>query len=129
MAISHNAAVDQEVITIKVNKMKNLLKDLNLHFTDKEIHSRVLAIHGATKALMMAKINEQLPASPEDIYSLLIKIALSEFDIPGQKIADILSLTHKIIKTETLSSNLMKKLNINGEDVTSAQSIGSSPNH
>ena len=89
--------------------MKKLLKDLNLHFTDKEIHSRVLAIHGATKALMMAKINEQLPASPEDIYSLLITIALSEFDIPRQKIADILSLTNKIIKTETLSSNLMKK--------------------
>lgn len=110
MAISQNATVDQAVITIKVNKMKKLLKDLNLHFSDPEILARVLAIHGATKALMMAKIKEQLTLSPQDVYSLLINIALSQFDIPREKIATILSLTNKIIKTETLSKHLMKKL-------------------
>jgi len=128
-AIYKNEAVDNAVIHIKINKMKELLDDLNLHFTDKEIHSRILAIHGATKALMMATINGQLPANPEEIYPLLINMAFSEFDIPTQKIANILSLTNKMIKTENLSSNLMKKLNINSKDATSAQSIGSSPNH
>jgi len=109
-AISQTASVDHAVIDIKVNKMKKLLTDLNLHFSDKEIHSRILAIHGATKALMMAAINEQIPVSPEDIYSLIINMALSEFNIPKKKIEKILLLTGKIIKDEELSSNLKKKL-------------------
>jgi hypothetical protein len=90
--------------------MTKLLNDLNLHFSDKEIHSTILAIHGATKALMMAAINEQIPIIPEDIYSLIINMALSEFNIPKEKIAKILLLTGKIIKDEGLSSNLKKKL-------------------
>ena len=109
-AISQTASVDHAVIDIKVNKMKKLLTDLNLHFSDKEIHSRILAIHGATKALMMAAINEHIPVSPEDIYSLIINMALSEFNIPKKKIEKILLLTGKIIKDEELSSNLKKKL-------------------
>ena len=109
-AISQTASVDHAVIDIKVNKMKKLLTDLNLHFSDKEIHSRILAIHGATKALMMAAINEQIPVSPEDIYSLILNMALSEFNIPKKKIEKILLLTGKIIKDEELSSNLKKKL-------------------
>jgi hypothetical protein len=110
-AISQNASVDHAVINIKVNKMKKLLNDLNLHFSDKEIHSRILAVHGATKALMMAAINEQIPVSPEEIYSLVINMALSEFNIPKKKIAKIILLTGKIIKNEDISSNLKKKLN------------------
>jgi AcrR family transcriptional regulator len=109
-AISQTASVDHAVIDIKVNKMKKLLSDLNLDFSDKEIHSRILAIHGATKALMMAAINEQIPVSPEDIYSLIINMALSEFNIPKEKIEKILLLTGKIIRDEELSSNLRKKL-------------------
>jgi len=109
-AISQTESVDHEVINIKVNKMKKLLNDLNLHFSDKEIHSRILAIHGATKALMMATINEQLLVNPEDIYSLIINMALSEFNIPKKKIAKILLITSKIIKDEDLSRNLKKKL-------------------
>lgn len=109
-AISQTASVDHAVIDIKVNKMKKLLNDLNLHFSDKEIYSKILAIHGATKALMMAAINEQIPVNPEDIYSLIINMALSEFNIPKEKIANILLLTGKIIKDEELSSNLRKKL-------------------
>ena len=62
--------------------MKTLLKDLNLSFTDNEIHSRMLAIHGATRALMIAKINNQLSVDLEEIYSLIIRIALTEFKIP-----------------------------------------------
>jgi hypothetical protein len=109
-AISQTVSVDHAVITIKVNKMKKLLNDLNLHFSDKEIYSKILAIHGATKALMMAAINEQIPVSPEDIYALIINMALSEFNIPKEKIAKILLLTGKIIQDEELSSNLKKKL-------------------
>ena len=109
-AISQNASVDHAVINIKVNKMKQLLNDLNLHFSDKEIHSKIVAIHGATKALMMAAINQQLPVSPEDIYSLIIHMALSEFNIPQTKIEKILLLTSTTIKDDQLSRNLRKKL-------------------
>ncbi len=109
-AISQTASVDHAVIDIKVNKMKKLLNDLNLHFSDKEIYSKILAIHGATKALMMAAINEQIPVNPEDIYSLIINMALSEFNIPKEKIAKILLLTGNIIKDKELSSSLKKKL-------------------
>jgi hypothetical protein len=109
-AISQNASVDHAVINIKVNKMKKLLSDVNLHFSDKEIHAKILAIHGATKALMMAAINAQLPVSPEDIYSLIIHMALSEFHIPKKKIEKILLLTSKTIKDDQLSRNLRKKL-------------------
>lgn len=109
-AISQTASVDHAVINIKVNKMKKLLHDVNLHFSDKAIHSKILATHGATKALMMAAINEQIPVSAEDIYSLIINMALSEFNVPKKKIEKILLLTGTIIKDAELSSTLKKKL-------------------
>jgi hypothetical protein len=98
------------MINLKVTRMKSLLNDLHLHFTDNEIHSRILAIHGATRALMLAKINKQLSAHLNDIYSLIIKIALSEFNIPRKKIDKIIQLTTKIIQSKTLSKDLAEKL-------------------
>ena len=109
-AVYKNESVENLVITLKITKMKSLLHDLNLHFTDNDIHSRILAIHGATRALMIAKINKQLSASLEDIYSLIIRIALTEFDIPKKKIEKIVRLTTKIIQAETFSRNLAEKL-------------------
>ena len=109
-AIYKNESAENFMISLKVTRMKNLLNDPNLHFTDNEIHSRILAIHGATRALMLAKINKQLSANLEEIYSLIIKIALSEFDIPKKKIQKILKITTKIIQDETLSRNLAEKL-------------------
>ena len=53
-AIYKNESAENFMISLKVTRMKNLLNDLNLHFTDNEIHSRILAIHGATRALMLA---------------------------------------------------------------------------
>ena len=109
-AIYKNESAENFMISLKVTRMKNLLNDLNLHFTDNEVHSRILAIHGATKSLMLAKINNRLSANLEDIYILIIRIALSEFTIPKKKIEKILKLTTKIIRAETLSRNLAEKL-------------------
>jgi AcrR family transcriptional regulator len=109
-AIYKNETAENFMISLKVTRMKNLLNDLNLHFTDNEIHSRILAIHGATRALMLAKINKQLSANLNDIYSLIIKIALSEFNIAEKKINKIIKLTSKIIQTKTFSRNLAEKL-------------------
>ena len=109
-AIYKNESAENFMISLKVTRMKNLLNDLNLHFTDNEIHSHILAIHGATKALILAKINKQLSANLNDIYSLIIKIALSEFDIPKKKIEKIIKLTTKIIQDETFSRHLAEKL-------------------
>jgi len=109
-AIYKNESAENFMISLKVTRMKNLLNDLNLHFTDNEIHARVLAIHGATRALMLATINKQLSANLNDIYSLIIKIALSEFNIPRKKIDKIISLTSKIIQTKAFSRDLAEKL-------------------
>ena len=109
-AIYKNESVENLMISLKVTRMKNLLNDLNFHFTDDEIHTRILAIHGATRALMLAKINKQLSANLDDIYSLIIKIALSEFNIPQKKINEIIKLTTQIIQTKTFSRNLAEKL-------------------
>ena len=109
-AVYKNESVENLVINLKVTKMKTLLKDLKLHFTDDEIHSRMLAIHGATRALMIAKINKQLSADLKEIYSLIIRIALTEFNIPKKKIEKILKLTTKIIQAGTFSKNLAEKL-------------------
>ena len=109
-AIYKNESAENFMISLKVARMKNLLNDLNLQFTDTEVHSRILAIHGATKALMLAKINNRLSANLDDIYALIIRIALSEFTIPKKKIEKILKLTNKIIQAETLSRNLAEKL-------------------
>ena len=110
-AIYKNETAENFMIDLKVSRMKSLLNELNLHFTDKEIHTRILAIHGATRALMLAKINNQLSASLEEIYSLIIKLALSEFNIPKKQIEKILKLTRKIIQAEILSRDLAEKLN------------------
>jgi AcrR family transcriptional regulator len=109
-AIYKNESAEKFMISLKVNRMKDLLNDMNLHFTDNEIHTRVLAIHGATRALMLAKINKQLSANLNDIYSLIIKIALSEINIPKKKINKIIEITTKIIQTKTFSRNLAEKL-------------------
>ena len=109
-AIYKNESAENFMISLKVTRMKNLLNDLNLHFTDNEIHARVLAIHGATRALMLATINKQLSANLNDIYSLIIKIALSEFNIPRKKIDKIIKLTSKIIQTKAFSRDLAEKL-------------------
>jgi len=109
-AIYKNESAENFMISLKVSRMKNLLNDLNLHFTDDEIHSRILAIHGATRSLMLAKINKQLSATLNDIYSLIIKIALSEFNIPRKKIDKIIELTTRIIQSKTLSKDLAEKL-------------------
>ena len=110
-AIYKNESAEYFMISLKVTRMKNLLNELNLHFTDNQIHTRILAIHGATRALMLAKINNQLSASLEEIYSLIIKIALTEFDFPRKQIEKILKLTREIIQAETLSRSLAEKLN------------------
>jgi len=109
-AVYKNETAENFMISLKVARMKNLLNDLNLHFTDNEIHARVLAIHGATRALMLATINKQLSANLDDIYSLIIRIALSEFNIPRQKIDAIISLTTTIIQTKAFSRDLAGKL-------------------
>ena len=109
-AIYKNESAENFMISLKVARMKNLLNDLNLHFTDNEIHSRILAIHGATRAIMLALINKQLSAHLNDIYSLIIRIALSEFNIPEKKINEIIKLTTKIIQTKTFSRSLAEKL-------------------
>ena len=109
-AVYKNESVENLVISLKVEKMKTLLKDLNLHFSDDEIHSRMLAIHGATRALMIAKINKQLSADLKEIYSLIIRIALTEFNIPRKKIEKILKLTTKIIQAGNFSKNLAEQL-------------------
>jgi len=109
-AIYKNETAENFMISLKVTRMKNLLNDLNLHFTDNEIHARVLAVHGATRALMLAKISKRLSANLDDIYSLIIKIALAEFNIPEKKTNKIIKLTTKIIKTKTFSRNLAEKL-------------------
>jgi hypothetical protein len=90
--------------------MKNLTKDLKLDFTDDEIQSRVLAIHGATRALMLATINKRLSARLNDVYSLIIRIALSELNIPEKKINKIIRLTAAIMQTKTFSRDLAEKL-------------------
>jgi AcrR family transcriptional regulator len=110
-AIYKNESAENFMVNLKVTRMKNLLNELNLHFTDNEIHTRILAIHGATRSLMLAKINNQLSASLEEIYSLIIKIALSEFTVPEKHIEKILKLTRTIIQAETLSRDLAAKLN------------------
>ena len=109
-AIYKNESAENFMISLKVSRMKNLLNDLNLHFTDNEIHARILAIHGATRALTLAKINKQLSANLNDIYSLIIRIALSEFNIPKKKIEKILKLTTKVMHAETFSRDLAEKL-------------------
>jgi AcrR family transcriptional regulator len=109
-AIYKNESAENFMISLKMSRMKALLNDLHLHFTDSEIHSRILAIHGATRALMLARINKQLSANPNDIYSLIIKIALSEFNIPEKKINTIIKLTTKILRTKTFSRRLAEKL-------------------
>ena len=109
-AVYKNESVENLVISLKVEKMKTLLKDLNLLFTDDEIHSRMLAIHGATRALMIAKINKQLSADLKEIYSLIIRIALTEFNIPRKKIEKILKLTTEIIQVDAFSKNLAEKI-------------------
>ena len=110
-AIYKNESAEYFMISLKVTRMKSLLNELNIHFTDNQIHTRILAIHGATRALMLAKINNQLPASLEEIYSLIIKVALTEFDFPKKQIEKILNLTREIIQAETLSRSLAEKLN------------------
>ena len=109
-AIYKIESAENFMISLKVSRMKNLLKELNLHFSDTEIHSRMLAIHGATRALMLAKINKKLSANLEDIYSLIIRIALSEFNIPGNKIDNVIRLTTQIIQARSFSRNLAEKL-------------------
>jgi AcrR family transcriptional regulator len=109
-AVYKNETAENFMIDLKVARMKNLLKDLNLHFTDNEIQSRVLAIHGATRALMLATINKRLSADLNDIYALIIRIALSEFNIPQKKINKIIRLTTSIMQTKSFSRNLAEKL-------------------
>ena len=110
-AIYKNESAEYFMINLKVTRMKNLLNELDINFTENEIHARILAIHGATRALMLAKINDQLSASLEEIYSLIVKIALTEFSIPKKQIEKILKLTREIIQAETLSRDLAEKLN------------------
>lgn len=109
-AVYKNEIAENFMISLKVARMKNLLRDLNLHFTDNEIQSRVLAIHGATRALMLATINKQLSADLNDLYALIIRIALSEFNITRNKINTIITLTTRIMQTKTFSRNLADKL-------------------
>jgi AcrR family transcriptional regulator len=109
-AVYKNETAENFMISLKVARMKNLLRDLKLHFTDDEVQSRVLAVHGATRALMLATINKQLSANLSDIYALIIRIALSEFNVPQKKISKIIRLTTKIMQTKSFSKDLAEKL-------------------
>ena len=109
-AVYKNETAENFMISLKVARMKNLLRDLNLHCTESQVQAHVLAIHGATRALMLAIINKQLSANLNDIYALIIRIALSEVSIPPRKINKIIKLTTSIMKTKSFSRKLAEKL-------------------
>ncbi len=109
-AIYKIESAENFMISLKVSRMKDLLKEVKLEFNDTEIHARMLAIHGATRALMLAIINKQFSANLTDVYSLIITIALSEFNIPRAKIEKIITLTTNILHTRSFSRQLAEKL-------------------
>jgi AcrR family transcriptional regulator len=109
-AVYKNESAENFMISLKIARMKNLAGDLKLDFTDDEIQSRVLAIHGATRALMLATINKQLSARLNDVYSLIIRIALSELHIPEKKINRIIRLTAAIMQNKAFSRDLAERL-------------------
>jgi hypothetical protein len=59
---------------------------------------------------MLATINKRLSARLNDVYSLIIRIALSELNIPEKKINKIIRLTAAIMQTKTFSRDLAEKL-------------------
>jgi hypothetical protein len=59
---------------------------------------------------MIAKINKQLSVDLKEIYSLILRIALTEFNIPRKKIEKILKLTTEVIQAGTFSKNLAERL-------------------
>lgn len=109
-AVYKNESAENFMIGLKVERMKKLVQELNLHFSDDEIRIRVLAIHGATRALMLAAINRQLTTNLDSIYSLIIRIALSELKIPDKKINRIIKITTSILHTKTFARSLAAKL-------------------
>jgi AcrR family transcriptional regulator len=97
LAAFRSETIDNFVLHYRTKDMEVVLKDSGLHFSYDEIYHRILAMNGAVKALVERKAKGLIAMSFQDIYSLIVRMGFSGFNVPGERIDDIIQQTTRIM--------------------------------
>lgn len=97
LAAFRSETIDDFVLRFRAKDMEGILKDTDLDFSYEEIYHRILAMNGAVKAVVERKVKGHVEMSFQDIYSLIIRMGFSSFNVPGKQLDDIIQQTIKIM--------------------------------
>jgi AcrR family transcriptional regulator len=86
------------IVRQRTGFMKRNLKESNIEYTDDDIYYRILSLIAMKKALYEARAKGLVTLSIEDMYCFVIRVGLSEFDVPKKQIDTIIRQTMEILK-------------------------------
>lgn len=89
--------VEQYILEQQNSVVKSLLEDAGLYFTNHEIRIRTVALHACVNAVLEDCLRTQPDLEDHQIYSLLIRIGLAQFDVPDGQIDSIVRKTRQLV--------------------------------
>jgi AcrR family transcriptional regulator len=89
--------VTEYIIEQKHFVVKSLLEDAGLYFTNHEIRVRTVALHACVNAVLEDCLRMQPDLEDHQIYSLLIRLGLAQFDVPDGQIDSAIRKTRQLV--------------------------------
>jgi len=89
--------VEEYIIEQNFSVVKSLLEEAGLYFTNHEIRIRTVALNACINAVLEDCLHLQPELEDHQIYSLLIRIGLAQFDVPDGQIDSVIRKTRQLV--------------------------------
>ncbi|MGM0643208.1 MAG: TetR/AcrR family transcriptional regulator [Thermodesulfobacteriota bacterium] len=89
--------VNEYVIHQKTYSVTTMLKDAELVFTGPEIRLRTVALNASVNSVLEECLKTGAELEDHQVYSLLIRISLAQFDVPDGQIDSVIRKTRRLV--------------------------------
>ena len=89
--------VEEYIIEQNHKVVRSLLEEAGLYFTAREIRIRTVALNACVNAVLEDCLHLQPDLEDHQIYSLLIRIGLAQFDVPDGQIDSVIRKTRQLV--------------------------------
>ena len=89
--------VEEYIIKQNFSLVKSILEEADLYFTGHEIRIRTVALNACINSVLKDCLLLQPDLEDHQIYSLLIRIGLAEFDVPDGQIDSVIRKTRQLV--------------------------------
>ncbi|MFO7753109.1 MAG: TetR/AcrR family transcriptional regulator [Desulfobacteraceae bacterium] len=89
--------VNEYVIHQKTYAVTTMLKDAELVFTGPEIRLRTVALNASVNSVLEECLKTEAELEDHQVYSLLIRISLAQFDVPDGQIDSVIRKTRRLV--------------------------------